>query len=398
MGIWKSLSGMVEAELTSADLSGALSAVNERGVQIFDVRPQGDLAARFWLYRQDYRTVSHLAQRRGERLKVLRRRGLYWAAKGLLRRPVLLLGMTLLLALVLFVPTRVYFVRVEGNESVPTRRIIAAAEESGIRFGASRREVRSEKIKNALLSAVPELQWAGVNTYGCVAVISVRERSLSQTETVQEGVSNIVAARDGVITSCAVTRGSALCSVGQAVQEGQVLISGYTDCGICITATRAEGEIYAQTRRNLTAVTPSEYESRGDSQRETTKYSLLIGKKRINFYQGSGIWDPSCVKIQSVSYLTLPGGFQLPVALVKETQISYETEPVLMAEEEAESLLCTFAESYLRTHMTAGAITDRVLGFTAGEGVYRLTGEYACTEMIGRVQSEQIGAYYGKTD
>lgn len=91
MGIWKSLSGMVEAELTSADLSGALSAVNERGVQIFDVRPQGDLAARFWLYRQDYRTVSHLAQRRGERLKVLRRRGLYWAAKGLLRRPVLLL-------------------------------------------------------------------------------------------------------------------------------------------------------------------------------------------------------------------------------------------------------------------------------------------------------------------
>lgn len=35
-------------------------------------------------------------------------------------------------------------------------------------------------MKNALLSAIPELQWAGVNTYGCRAVISVRERTLPE--------------------------------------------------------------------------------------------------------------------------------------------------------------------------------------------------------------------------
>ena len=62
--------------------------------------------------------------------------------------------------------------------------------------------------------------------------------------------------RDGFIVSATVTRGNFLCRVGQSVKAGQVLISGYTDCGICIQATRAEGEIYAQTSRDFAAVTP----------------------------------------------------------------------------------------------------------------------------------------------
>ena len=92
----------------------------------------------------------------------------------MLFRPVLLAGLGILFLLAMYLPSRVLFIRVEGNMQIPDRQILAAAEECGIRFGASRREVRSEKVKNALLSSVPQLQWAGVNTAGCVATISVR--------------------------------------------------------------------------------------------------------------------------------------------------------------------------------------------------------------------------------
>ena len=37
--------------------------------------------------------------------------------------------------------------------------------------------IRSEKVKNSLLQRIPQLQWAGINTDGCVAVISVREKT-----------------------------------------------------------------------------------------------------------------------------------------------------------------------------------------------------------------------------
>ena len=177
MDIWKSLDGMVEAELTSAEPGAALEAANARGIPLYDVIQVGDLTARFRVRRRDYRTLEALSEKRGETLHLRRRMGAYWTLKRLLARPMLLCGLAVFLAAAIFLPTRIFFVRVEGNVNTPTRLILDAAGESGIRFGASRRAVRSEKMKNALLSALPQLQWAGVNTSGCVATVSVRERT-----------------------------------------------------------------------------------------------------------------------------------------------------------------------------------------------------------------------------
>lgn len=388
MGVFKSLAGMVWIELTSADITGSLAGLNHLGIPIFDVRMDGDLSARFRIYRRDWNRISAYAKRRGERLQLLGKRGLYWNLKRIVFRPVLMSGIILLLGLALFLPSRVLFVQVEGNATVPARRILEAAEESGIRFGASRRAVRSERMKNALLSAVPQLQWAGVNTYGCTAVISVRERAPEEEAEQHSGVSSIVAARDGVILSSTVTRGSGLCAAGQAVREGEILISGYTDCGLCITATRAEGEIMALTRRNLTVITPSETRIRRQHEAQSIKFSLIIGKKRINFYKGSGISDASCVKMYSEYALTLPGGFSLPVAVVKETIISCDTTASEYTEDQIADALSSFASDYLQQQMIAGRITDFSEQITAENGFWHLTGEYACVEMIGRRQDE----------
>ena len=391
MNLWRSLAGMAEVELTCADTGGAFEAINRQGLPVFQILQISDLTVRFLIYRRDYKALCDLCGGRGDSLKLLGRRGLYWTVGGLLRRPVLTAGMALLLCLVFYLPARVLFVRVEGNAAVPANRILEAAEESGICFGASRREVRSERVKNALLGAVPELQWAGVNTSGCVAVISVRERTLTEETKEEAFVSSIVAIRDGVITSCTVTGGTALCTVGQAVKEGQKLVSGYTDCGICIRAEAAEGEICAQTNRQLTVVSPSNIREVTGIGAGKQKYSLLIGKKRINLWKDSGISDTSCGRMYEEYYITLPGGFRLPFGWAVETDTVYETASAEIPQADAEGMLFAFAQGYLSQQMVAGRILQKQEAVTLLDGVYLLEGEYVCTEMIGKVQREQIG-------
>ena len=391
MGIFRSIAGMLTLELTSADTAGSLASIANLGIPVFSVQHVNELTMRFQVPRQEFRKLKKHAAKKGETLRLLRKQGLYWDMKQMLHRPVLGVGLLLLVILLCYIPGRIFFIQVEGNHTIPSRHIIAAAEECGIRFGASRREVRSEKMKNALLFSLPQLQWAGINTYGCTAVISVSERAVTQETDQNHEISSIVASRDGLILSCTVRGGNGLCTQGQVVKEGQILISPYTDCGLCITATRTEGEIIALTSRELTVMTPSQQLNRGTIQTETAKYSLIIGKNRINFYKGSGISDASCGKMYSKYVLTLPGGFELPVTLLKETVTTYDHAAEELSQDAANVLLTDFSSRYLQQQMIAGSITSRSESISKGSGLYCLSGVYACTEMIGRRQQAKIG-------
>jgi sporulation protein YqfD len=295
------------------------------------------------------------------------------------------MGMVFLLFLILFIPSRVLFIRVEGNRNVPANQILEAAENCGISFGVSRRSVRSERVKNKLLETMPQLQWAGINTKGCVAVVSVRERTSESSDEEEGFVSGIVAVRDGVIQSCTATRGNLLCAPGQAVRKGELLISGFTDCGLTILATSAEGEVFALTRQSACAVTPLTCLKKGSHGPARRKYSLIFGKKRINLWKDSGIWDTSCGRIYSEYYVTLPGGLVLPVAIAVEEIRPVDLQEREILPEEAEVLLKAQLTGYLTGQMIAGQVISRE-EMLSGSGVYKLAGEYVCTEMIGREQ------------
>lgn len=380
-------------ELTSADIPGALQAAAQRGIEMWDVVQTGELTIRFTVAKSGRGELSDIMERRGDRLRQIRRLGLSRRLRLWGQHPLLVLGIAVLLCLTVWLPTRVLFVQVEGNDRLPANLILTEAENCGIRFGSTRSQVRSERMKNALLDALPQLQWAGINTAGCVATITVRERSL-EPEPEAFTASSIVAARDGVIRTCTVHRGTALCAPGQAVRAGEVLISGLTDCGLSILATRADGEVFAETSRQILTQTPENALVRGGEIRIDRKFSLMLGKNRINFYKDSGILDATCVKMYSEYYITLPGGFQLPLGIAVETAVWYDSWEDTV--DDGTRVMEDYARQYLLSHMTAGQILEER---TTAEG-NRLYADYICLEMIGQIRYEEItkedGENYGE--
>ena len=397
MTFWNSLGGMTELLLTCGDVETALKQIAQTGAAIYNVSRVDALTCGFLVRRADYSRIPELCCKKCYTLKIIAKHGIYWKLMELVNHRIALAGFVFLVFLFLFLPTRVLFVQIQGNDRVPARQIIAAAEACGIRIGASRRKVRSEKLKNRLLASIPDLKWAGINTYGCTAVISVKEKSPGKQEAEQTGqVCSIVASRDGVIDSCTVTRGNPLCQVGQAVSKGDILISGYTDCGICIRAARAEGEVVGLTNRSLEAVIPAEYIAKSEETYVKKRYSLLIGKKRINLWTGSGIWDTTCGRMYQEYVLTLPGGFSLPLSLAVNIYTGCNTVPEKLLQGEAQTMLRDFSSGYLSDHMIAGEILQKKDVFLEETDVYRLFTGFYCREIIGIVQWEQDGDINGK--
>jgi len=383
--------GQIILEITCADCADFLNRIQIENIRAKGIRYLGGLELQITVSGADFQRVQQIVYKLGGSIRAKRVSGIHRSIAGLKKHAVIPVIVLLLFLLTVLLPTRVLFISVDGNLSVPENKILAEAEKCGLCFGAKRQSVRSEAIKNALLQEIPQLQWAGINTRGCTATISVKEKTTQDAkETTDNQVCSIVAARDGIIQDCTVYRGNQLCSAGQAVKAGQTLVSGYTDCGTVIKATKADAEITALTFRNLEILTPAATVVRGQQIGMRNFYTIRIGKKLINLSKDSGNSQASCVKIYSERSVRLPGGFALPISIIRETVISYENAEQIPIITEEEQWLEYVSQTYLKSSMIAGKVVSAQTELIRGDGFSCLRGLYACIEMIGEVRYEQM--------
>lgn len=389
------LTGTVELEIVSADINRVINTLMDNGVSLSKVNWLDELSVQISVLKKDYDKIEKLSKEFQCDIKHIKTAGLSVFLSNALKRPVLAAGLLAFLLLSIWLPKRILFIQVNGNSLVSSKEIIEHAESCGLTFGTVRRQIRSEQIKNNLLERLPQLQWVGINTAGCVATINVKERTEQTEQQVKEAEpSSIVAAKDGVIRSVTAQRGAVCCQVGQAVTKGDTLISGYTDCGSAIVYTRAEGEVFADTNTILEVVTLHPNVSRSKMLHTETRYSIIIGKNLIKLYKDSGILDATCVKIYKQYDVMLPGGFILPAKVIAETIEYYSC-----GEQPGDLTECPWlldrGNEYLQSQMIAGQILSCEGTFIGDEFSCGYSLNYACNEMIGQIKKEEIFDLHG---
>lgn len=385
-GLW--VERKLQLCIVAADIHAVLYRLASVDILLSDVTYCNPITVKLWIRAQDMEKLRLVVEKAGAQYRIVGRKGFLWRMQVLLRRPLFAIGLLCFLSAGIWLSGRIFFVEVEGNQTIPDKYILENARYCGIAFGSKRKDVRSEKTKNELLSKIPQLQWVGVNTSGCVARIVVKEGSVNQkTQQTHNSVSMIVAARDGVIGSISALRGTPMCAVGQSVKQGDILISGYTDCGLKTVAELAQGEIYGYTQRELTVLALKPLANKDNVVGRGFALRLRIGKKLINLWNDSGISDATCDKMYVEEYWTLPGGFQLPISLIKESTVYYAQADSSAPKQD--DWLVEHAESYLNNDMVAGHILSKDISLSENETCSVLRGEYACYEMIGKVKYEE---------
>ena len=155
MNRWQFLLGRVTVEITSADSAALLNALTTEKIRLQDVKYCDGLTLCASVSRQDRKALLAVADKHGANVKTIGVSGLFLTVAAMCKRPVLMAFLIGVFLLACFLPSRILFVSVEGNVSVPDRYILEVAAECGIGFGAERRQVRSEIMKNKLLEKIP---------------------------------------------------------------------------------------------------------------------------------------------------------------------------------------------------------------------------------------------------
>lgn len=219
----------------------------------------------FTLYAKDYKKLHKIKQRTHARVKLAEKSGFPFRFRRMLRRPGLLLGTALGVALMLFLSGFYWEMTISG-EDIPyaESEILAAAKRVGVYIGAPR-STDTALASVALLEELPELSWASFNTEGCAVQLELRTSVTKAEGAEHDGTGDIVASRAGLIHSITAQNGTVLVKVGSACAAGQVLVSGITQVGdpydpeynpVRCFYTRARAEILAETQRTFTASCP----------------------------------------------------------------------------------------------------------------------------------------------
>ena len=207
-----------KVKISAADIPGLLTKICNQGISLFDVKFTDELDAEASVMIKDIPRLINEIKRSGGICAIIKPALSKSALQVLSKRIILSLGLLLIILLTVLLPNRILFVKVIGNYAVPERLILTKAEECGITIGSFREKIRNEDIKNTLLSSIPQLQWVGVNTKGCVAEITVREKTGKiQRQEIDGIVSNIIANQDVIIIAKTILQGTGVCEVGQAV-------------------------------------------------------------------------------------------------------------------------------------------------------------------------------------
>jgi hypothetical protein len=218
---------------------------------------------------------------------------------------------------------------------------------------------------------------------GCRAIVVVREKNTYIEPVPEDEYVAIVADKAGLVTEVNALRGTAETEAGKAVLPGETLIGGYATGRFGVQgATRAIGTVWAQTWYDITMAGETTVAMKVPTGEKKTRFSLILGKMRINFYKGSSICPADCDKIIE-RYTAVRGGwFALPLTLEKITLSGYtlETEE---APERREELSQALMEALQECIGEDGQVQSYTYTASQTDGMLYVTLHAQCLEQIG---------------
>ena len=306
------------------------------------------------------------------------------AASRYKTRAGLILGGILSVIMLMYSGNFVWDIRVRPMDGIDAPAIEAALADCGFQRGTDLRSFVADKTENLFLRTVPTVSWISINMKGTVAYVEATPKDSDGKEEKPTSPANVVAACDGVRTEMITYNGLRVVEIGDAVREGELLISGaYGEKTPGLHLTRASGRIMAKTFRTVSVEIPLEYEEKVETGRTFQKKSVIFFGNSIKVFGNSGNLGSTCDTIIEDRVLSFVGA-DLPVILRTETETEYTTVLRYRSELEAKALAIAELEKKISELLGESMILTKETNVTFVGGVCRIECSMTCIEDIGR--------------
>lgn len=363
-----------------------LNEAAESGVELWNITRE-DIVLYGCCAAKQYRMLRKAARAASVRMRVCERHGLWFRLRPFRLRWGIVVGAVCFAVLLQLLSSRIWVIRLEGNERVSDTAIRDVLQPLGVYEGAVFDRVNIAQVQLTALERLPELMWLTVNVEGSTATVLIKERQASEPIGANTPA-NIVAVRDGVIAEMHTVTGQAAVAVGDAVTEGTLLISGVMDSKVGPLLKRADGMVMAHTVRTAQATVPFDEEVFDPNPPVLVRPCVYILGWQIPLYSSAEIEGEYTIEEENCFLQAygkpLPIGLRVERLVFQKTDIRSRTPDGARAEAKARlnATVKTWGDT---VRVEREEITEQ----QTDSGI-TLVATYHCTEPIGKVVPLQM--------
>jgi len=372
-----------------------LNLCSNHNILLWDLKNVGD-TYEMSISLRAFKQLKPLLKKTKTKLIIIEKQGLPFFLHRYRKRKVFFLGILCSAVLLYLLSSFIWNIHIEGNYSQTTEVILEYLEEEGISHGIWKDNVNCKDIATILRARFNDIIWVSAKIEGTRLIIDVQENTDTQLEeTVEYEPSDLVANKDGIVTSIITRAGIPQVTVGDIVNVDDLLILGRLDITddsqtvIRHEYVPADADIYIQTSYTYNDEFSLTYESKEFTGNVKKIYFIKLFDKSFGLFPKKSPYD-TYDTVEDETQLKLTENFYLPIHMGTTELKQYETVTKKYTEEEAIALANENLNLFNEKLMEKGVqISQNNVKIDVDEESCKASGEIVVIEKIGkRVETE----------
>lgn len=236
--------------------------MDELQIVVWDIQRESLTSCKGKMRLRDIKHIRHIRKNTHYKITFIERSGYPFIWRQWMKKKHIVLSVVLSFFLVFALSNIIWSIQVTGVSSDVEEKIIQALHDEQVKKGNWMFSVGTPShIQHTLMEEVPELLWVGVEKKGTSFLLEGIEKK--RVELIEdEAPRNLIASKKGVITYMHVSKGEPLVRVNDAVEKGDILVSGLIERADEDDEERttvvSEGEVIAETWYEVDVTVPLE--------------------------------------------------------------------------------------------------------------------------------------------
>ncbi|MDF2674819.1 MAG: yqfD [Clostridiales bacterium] len=341
------MNGFIVVNVEGLNPEKFINLCSRNGINLWDINKLSYTVIEFKMKHKEYKYLKEVIKKTSSRTKIIKKKGFHFLYGKIRRRKFFIVGIAIFLTILLYLSNIVWIIDINGEKKIPKEHIYNTLKSSGLNEGILKNKINLREVESSVLKQINEISLINIKFIGTRARVEIVERTMPPNIIPLDKPTNIVAAKNGVISKVLSYKGQTMVQTGDYVKKGQILISGIiTDnTNVPSKVVHAMGVVTAKTwyeaKQEISC--DFKFEIRTGRLKKKVYYNIMGKKVSIkNDNIGFQYYD----KIEEKNPLII-AGYETPIEILTEYYYEKEYQAIKLSPEEAIKMAIKKAEEDL---------------------------------------------------